>query len=538
MVKKNRWQVVPTVLTLALVACEGSIMGVADPVVDVADPEVEFEAVTSVAAMHEPPADLVGGNHVEEREFKDGIQNFSVLDTNNPFNADGEVTAWEVFIGEARGDVQLVIYRKTDTGFLLVGTSDRKTTPPVGLHQFTTDPIPVLEGDFIGLVNSRVTYDSSEGDACMGDLTGTILFAPQALSTDFIASCNRTYSVRATGTVTPTNQPPVANAGGPYEGVEGSPVPFNGSGSSDPDKDPLTSDWDFGDPSDPTAGSGPTPSHTYVDDGVFKVALTVTDPAGETNVAATTVEITNVSPTVGPVTGPVEPVLVGTEVTVGADFTDPGTLDTHMGTIDWGDGSVLAAYLTETGGSGSVSGMHTYTTPGVYAVQVSVTDDDGGTGASSIFDLVVADFVVAVEIDIKPGRDQKCFNNRRRRVIPVAILGTADFDVTEVDPATVELEGLSVMARGRRNKLRARFDDVSGPNGVPDGFMDLVVQIKGVDGTFPRGSSTATLSGYLFDGTEIVGRDDICVVRSRNSHRTRSSFRGKLLSWLRSWRTR
>ena len=307
---------------------------------------------------------------------------------------------------------------------------------------------------------------------------------------------------------------------------------FDGSGSSDPDDDPLTFDWNFSDPSDLTSGSGPTPSHTYVNDGVFEVDLTVTDPAGETNVAATTVEITNVSPTVSPVTGPVENVLVGTEVTVGAYFTDPGTLDAHYGTIDWGDGSVLAADLTETGGSGSVSGMHTYTTPGAYTVQVSVADDDGGTGAS------ILELVVEVEIDVKPGSHQKCLNNNGRVVIPVAILGTVDFDVTELDPATVELEGLSVMTRGRRHKLRARFDDVSGPNGVPDGFVDLVVRIKGGHGTFARGSSTATLSGYLFDGTEIVGRDDICVVRSRNSHRTRSSFRGKLLSWLRSWRTR
>ena len=60
MVKKSCWQVVPTILTLTLVACEGSIMGVADPVVDVADPEVEFEAVQSIAAMHEPPADASG----------------------------------------------------------------------------------------------------------------------------------------------------------------------------------------------------------------------------------------------------------------------------------------------------------------------------------------------------------------------------------------------------------------------------------------------------------------------------------------------
>jgi hypothetical protein len=535
MVKKSCWQVVPTILTLALVACEGSIMGVADPEVDVADPEVEFEAVSSIAAMEQPPEDLVGGNDVVERGSVDGWINFSVMDTNNPFNADGEVTAWEVFNLDAFESVQLVIFRKTDTGFLIVGTSGSET-PVAGLNQFTTDPIPVLAGDFVGLVNYNVKFDITDIDGadCAGDLTRAVLISGNrsGLSTNFVASCNRIYSVRATGTVTPTNQPPVGNAGGPYTGPEGSPVVFDGSGSSDPDDDPLTFDWNFSDPSDLTSGSGPTPSHTYVNDGVFEVNLTVTDPAGATNVAATTVEITNVSPTVGPVTGPVEPVLVGTEVTVGTDFTDPGPLDTHYGTIDWGDGSVLAADLTETGGSGSVSGIHTYTTPGAYTVQVSVADDDGGTGAS------ILELVVEVEIDIKPGSDQKCFNNNGRGVIPVAILGTVDFDVTELDPATVELEGLSVMARGRRHKLRARFDDVSGPNGVPDGFIDLVVQIKGVDGTFARGSSTATLRGYLFDGTEIVGRDDICVVWSRNSHRTRSSLRGKLLSWLRSWRSR
>ena len=462
MVKKSCWQVVPTILTLALVACEGSIMGVADPVVDVADPEVELEAVSSIAAMHEAPADLVGGNHVEERGIVDGWINFSVLDTNNPFNTDGWVTAWEVFNFDDFESVQLVIFRKTDTWFLIVGTS-KSETPVAGLTQFTTDSIPVLAGDFVGLRNYNVKFDITDinGDDCTDDFTRddftrddftrAVLISGNnsGLTTDFILSCNRIYSVRATGTVTSTNQPPVANAGGPYTGPEGSPVVFNGSGSSDPDGDLLTFDWNFGDPSDLTSGSGPTPSHTYVDDGVFKVALTVTDPAGETNVAATTVAITNVSPAVGTITGPLKPVLVGTGVTVGADFTDPGTLDTHYGTIDWGDGSVLAADLTETSGSGSVSGMHTYTMPGVYAVQVSVTDDDGGTGASSIFDVVVA-----AGIDIKPGSDRNCFNSNGRGVIPVAILGTVDFDVAAIDAATVKLEGLAVEERGRRKRGR------------------------------------------------------------------------------------
>ena len=237
----------------------------------------------------------------------------------------------------------------------------------------------MLAGDFVGLVNNSVEFDFSGGNSCvLGDFTRTILFSGDktGLTTNFEGSCNRTYSVRATGIL---NEPPVANAGGPYTGLEGSPVAFDGSGSSDPDGDALTFDWDFGDPS---PGSGPTPSHTYLDDGAFNVTLTVTDHPGATDADATTVVITNVSPTVGPITVQLESVSVGTEVTVSAGFTDPGTLDTHTGEIDWDDGSVLPATITETGGSDSVSGKHTYTTPGVYTLQVSVTDNDGGIGTS------------------------------------------------------------------------------------------------------------------------------------------------------------
>jgi hypothetical protein len=70
------------------------------------------------------------------------------------------------------------------------------------------------------------------------------------------------------------NRCPVANPDGPYSGITGAPISFNGTGSSDPDGDPLTYAWDFGDGS---TANGPTPVHTYPVAASFMVTLTVTD---------------------------------------------------------------------------------------------------------------------------------------------------------------------------------------------------------------------------------------------------------------------
>ena len=117
--------------------------------------------------------------------------------------------------------------------------------------------------------------------------------------------------------------------------------------------------------------------------------------------------------------------------------------------------------------------------------------------------------IQTVQIDIKPGSDPNCFNNDGHGVIPVAILGSASFDATRVDPTTVELQGLAVRAVGKKGNLQAHTEDVNG-----DSYADLVVQIEDNDGAFSEGQGDATLTGNLYPaygGTPIEGTDTICI---------------------------
>ncbi len=127
-------------------------------------------------------------------------------------------------------------------------------------------------------------------------------------------------------------------------------------------------------------------------------------------------------------------------------------------------------------------------------------------------------FTTAVDIDIKPGSCPNPLNTKSKGVLPVAILGTTDFDANDVDVSTVQLEGVS--------PLRSNIEDVSTPlvNGVEcdcttdgaDGFDDLTLKfdsrvIVAALGPVSDGDQIVlTLTGNLLDGTAIEGQD--CVI--------------------------
>jgi chitodextrinase len=85
---------------------------------------------------------------------------------------------------------------------------------------------------------------------------------------------------RPTLTITYTtgdvNSPPIAAAGGPYSGQALSLIQFNGSSSFDPESEPITYSWAFG---DGETGSGAMPTHAYALPGAYVVSLVVDDGA-------------------------------------------------------------------------------------------------------------------------------------------------------------------------------------------------------------------------------------------------------------------
>jgi PKD repeat protein len=159
--------------------------------------------------------------------------------------------------------------------------------------------------------------------------------------------------------VIPVNEPPVANADGPYIGIEGETITFDGSGSYDNDGTELSYQWTFGD-----GGTSieKNPTHIYVQDGTYSVSLTVIDEQAEIDIDYTTTTITDLNPVANFTASPT----FGTEpLTV--QFTDSSTsYDGISWEWDFGDGET----------STQQNPIHVYP-EGEFNVTLSVNEGDG-----------------------------------------------------------------------------------------------------------------------------------------------------------------
>ncbi len=191
----------------------------------------------------------------------------------------------------------------------------------------------------------------------------------------------------------PQTAPPTADAGGPYDVLEGQTVELDASGSSDPDQPAELLDyvWDLdGDGVFGEVGAeavrgdeiGIRPVFVATDlDGPdnFDVVVRVTDVAGATGEDSETINVANAAPTVE-IVGPGS-VLIHRLVSLSGVIHDTCDADTHMIEWDFGDGSPPVA--------GSLTPTHYYTRHGSYEVTATVRDDDGDVNTTRMSILVL-----------------------------------------------------------------------------------------------------------------------------------------------------
>lgn len=134
------------------------------------------------------------------------------------------------------------------------------------------------------------------------------------------------------------------------------------------------------------SGAGSAFSFTPDDEGTFVVTMQATDDGGMTGVASMTVAGANVAPTakVNGVTASA-PLVVTAQgnLTLSGTFSDPGVLDTHSVTWNFGDGHTAASSFGP-GGFAGFTTTHAYAAAGSYTATLTVTDDDGGVGRASV----------------------------------------------------------------------------------------------------------------------------------------------------------
>jgi PKD repeat protein len=143
-------------------------------------------------------------------------------------------------------------------------------------------------------------------------------------------------------------------------------ITFDASKSTDPQNDIRSYFWDFG---DGTQAEGETVYHTYSDNGVYTVTLTVEDAAGHTATAAIEITVNNVAPIVDFYVGDSEVKTID-DVEFFADCEDT---DGYIIRYEWdldGDGSY------EVDSETYKDQIYSYSDDGIYNVKLKVTDDD------------------------------------------------------------------------------------------------------------------------------------------------------------------
>jgi hypothetical protein len=262
-----------------------------------------------------------------------------------------------------------------------------------GTRDTPTNPLPNCT-DAAGPRSDDELYDLRPF-VMLGDTSMTI-FTKNPSNDDNIFLAN-VFLRNVTVVVT---EPPIAAQGITFSATEG--VTYNGPVATFTDSDPkstaaeysATIDWGDGSPTTAGVPNGPmggpftvNGTHTYAEDGTYKVTVVITDIDTPSNnaTANSTARVADAALTARCATPPFSTQTYNGPTAVFTDQSSTGTLSDFTATINWGDSSTSAGTIV--GGPGNVpytvSGSHPYSSTGTFTITTKINDIGGSSATVS-----------------------------------------------------------------------------------------------------------------------------------------------------------
>ena len=419
--------------------------------------------------------------------------------------------------GPANSTATVQVGDSDDVGFDVIEINIANVAPNVDADNGT---VTVNEGQLAGNTGTfsdpggdTVTITASSGSVTQDDVTGTWSWS---FDTSDGPDETRTVTITATDTglaatgvtfeLVVNNVAPDVTLTEPANTNEGNTESYSFT-ASDPGNDTFSlvtqdcgANGTLSNPSfSSTTGAGSFDCDFPDGPADSNVRVQVADSDGaNSNFGAIAVDIANVAPEVD--AGPPVENFSGEVHNVLADFTDDGVLDTHTATIDWGEGADSEiASVTQGDGFGTVSGSHRYFIPGIYTIEVTVTDIDGGVGSGSTEKTVLR---LVVTIDGKRGSDPNSINPGGKGLIPVGVFsGTYRglvFDAAEITGSSLAFEGAGITHKA------PHLEDLDGA-GARDSVSHYRIPETSLTSASVEGCLTGeTSSGIFFTGCGLV----------------------------------
>ncbi len=230
-------------------------------------------------------------------------------------------------------------------------------------------------------------YDGTTGAEIAGNVI-TLHFVDGRRGDDDLTANGVIVDPGAPGGAAPPVGAPRAHAGGPYLADEGATITLDASGTSYPNElnASLTFEWDLhydGQTFDVEA-HGIHPTVSFPDNlAAHTIAVRATDSNSVSVIATAAVHVFNLTPFISHVESSNSELSHSSadgHVTIKGTFDDLGLQDTHEVLVDWGDGTPPETLASEDVDqvADAFDALHTYLRGGIFTIQVTVVDDDGG----------------------------------------------------------------------------------------------------------------------------------------------------------------